>query len=751
MTIAFNTQALSGLCSEDQLELLDAIDRLRLQGLDHYVSIPQIIVCGDQSSGKSSVLEAISGVPFPVKSNLCTRFPTELVLRRTFKRGVTVSIVPHSSLGLSEQSRLSGFHKRLDSFEGFPALIETAKAAMGITLHGKAFSKDLLRVEISGPDRPHLTIVDLPGLIHSETKQQSADDVELVQEVVTSYMKKPRSIILAVISAKNDFANQIVLKLARSVDRTGNRTMGVITKPDTLVPGMDSEAMYVSLAQNHEVDFRLGWHVLKNMDSEKLQKDMDSEKGEGISPLGERDAEEKKFFSQGIWSQLPSSSLGIDELRPKLSSVLIRQIARELPSLITEIGAGIESCQKQVKALGVPRITPDEQRLELVRISQRFQTLVKASVDGTYNDAFFENAKTERGYQQRIRAVIQNLSKTFGDELLQRGHLYRVQNDDDPVGKFVPGEPLAISREELISHATKSLRQTRARELPGLFNPMVVADLFHEQSTPWKLIANKHVEAAWSAARKFLEIVIFFISDSVVSKALIAEVFEPSLGQLVSDAYVRTDQLLKTHQSNHPITYTDEYINAILGVWDERRRQESEEVVKKFFQVEVLGVTHIRHYDLQKLVDQLAQRREHDVERIAASDALDCMHAYYKVAMKRFLDDISVEVIEEKLLAVLGDILSPVKVFGMSAELVATIAGEPRDTRARRKKLTKQLDVLRNGSETCKRFIGARLGDDDSDFMSENGDDDNDDDADDGDHGQTRRAEAETPEGLSDD
>lgn len=78
--------------------------------------------------------------------------------------------------------------------------------------------------------------------------------------------------------------------------------------------------------------------------------------------------------------------------------------------------------------------------------------------------------------------------------------------------------------------------------------------------------------------------------------------------------------------------------------------------------------------------------------------------------MKRFLDDVSVEVIEEKLLAVLSDILSPVKVFGMSPELVAIIAGEPREIRAKRKRLTKQLDVLKKGSETCKRFIGVRLG-----------------------------------------
>ena len=60
-------------------------------------------------------------------------------------------------------------------------------------------------------------------------------------------MKEPRSIILAVVSAKNDYANQIVLKLARAADKKGNRTLGVITKPDTLSAGSETEAMYVSL------------------------------------------------------------------------------------------------------------------------------------------------------------------------------------------------------------------------------------------------------------------------------------------------------------------------------------------------------------------------------------------------------------------------------------------------------------------------------------------------------------------------
>ena len=86
----------------------------------------------------------------------------------------------------------------------------------------------------------------------------------MVEQLVLSYMKNERTIILAVVSAKNDFALQQATKHARRLDPQGNRTLGLITKPDTLDPGSDSERFYVELAQNLDVKFRLGWHVMRN-------------------------------------------------------------------------------------------------------------------------------------------------------------------------------------------------------------------------------------------------------------------------------------------------------------------------------------------------------------------------------------------------------------------------------------------------------------------------------------------------------
>lgn len=77
--------------------------------------------------------------------------------------------------------------------------------------------------------------------------------------------------------------------------------------------------------------------------------------------------------------------------------------------------------------------------------------------------------------------------------------------------------------------------------------------------------------------------------------------------------------------------------------------------------------------------------------------------------MKRFIDDVAVEVIEVCLVSGLASLLSPVGVYKMAPDLVALIAGESEENQARREQLVRQLEVLDKGAETCQDFVGVNL------------------------------------------
>ncbi len=97
--------------------------------------------------------------------------------------------------------------------------------------------------------------MDLPGLIYSKNKLQTSADVVLILSMVQLYMANRRSIILVVVLAKNDYANQIMTKLSKDIDSKSYQTLGIIKMPDTLLIGLESELVYANLARNQDVEF----------------------------------------------------------------------------------------------------------------------------------------------------------------------------------------------------------------------------------------------------------------------------------------------------------------------------------------------------------------------------------------------------------------------------------------------------------------------------------------------------------------
>lgn len=134
---------------------------------------------------------------------------------------MTIRIIPGDLRSKTEQKKVKRFSESITDFNELPIIMNSAKEIMGIAKGGGAFAKDILSIDIQGPDRPHLALVDIPGLIQSSTKGVSNADVAMVSEITERYIQQPRTICLAVVSATNDAANQPILQQVRKFDPKG--------------------------------------------------------------------------------------------------------------------------------------------------------------------------------------------------------------------------------------------------------------------------------------------------------------------------------------------------------------------------------------------------------------------------------------------------------------------------------------------------------------------------------------------------
>jgi interferon-induced GTP-binding protein Mx1 len=150
---------------------IDLIDQLRVFGIEKDVPIPQIAVMGDQSSGKSSVLEAISGIPFPRGSGLVTRCATQLAMKRTAP-GSSWNASAKVSWG-KPQPDVAG---AVSSAEQVEEKIRLLTDALTENENGE-FSTESIIIEISSPDVPDLTLIDLPGIVRTTTAGQQDKSV----------------------------------------------------------------------------------------------------------------------------------------------------------------------------------------------------------------------------------------------------------------------------------------------------------------------------------------------------------------------------------------------------------------------------------------------------------------------------------------------------------------------------------------------------------------------------------------------
>ncbi|KAF4636651.1 hypothetical protein G7Y89_g1436 [Cudoniella acicularis] len=600
-----------------QQDLLDLIDKLQFAQLDN-VKLPHIVVVGDQSAGKSSVLEAITGTPFPREAGACTRFATEIRLRRSKEEKFSVHIIPdRSTRNFADQDRLAKFGGTVNESTLFDVLMNQAVeqiAPKGIP--GRFATRDVLVVEKQGPSMPLLTLVDLPGLVQNPNNDQSKEDIKAINHLTNGYMRNPRTIILAVIGGNGDFVQAPVLIRARYFDPTGARTIGVLTKPD-LTSSIGLEDKFIALVNNKdkENELKLGWYVLLNPGPRKRNEPWPSPE--------ERAQREIEFFKSGKWSELPPEMRGATALKQKLSVQLQRHIGKHVKVLRKEINKSLDECETELKTIGEGRDSVKEMREDLAQLCADSKDLVNPAVHGTYKNpagkSFFPSMVDQKGTPpQNLRARAVEENQKFARRVRDLGHKFNFSSSVDPSATV--NRPEGLSKEEYARREVEPLlRQNKGTEFPTDHNPRLVYTLFQNHSKKWTSLSQEHKENLGMICSEFLAEVIDDVWPGRMREPLRRVFLDPQMNEIMEKAQIEVETLKKDqHYEVQP--YDPEYETRLKN-WHaaanpDRPYTVAEEVLEKM----------LIHYELSakifimNVITQVWRMKNEDVEAIASEN-----------------------------------------------------------------------------------------------------------------------------------
>ncbi|XP_062094445.1 dynamin-related protein 4C-like [Humulus lupulus] len=379
----------------DQIRpLLDAVDKLRtLAVMEEGIQLPTIVVVGDQSSGKSSVLESLARISLPRGQGICTRVPLVVRLQNHTEPEPELYLEYKGRVVQTDEQHLAG---------------AISVATDVIAGNGKGISKTPLTLVVKKKGVPDLTMVDLPGITRVPVQGQPENIYDQIKDIIMEYIEPEASIILNVLSATVDFPTCESIRMSQSVDKTGERTLAVVTKSDKSPEGL------LEKVAADDVNIGLGYVCVRNRI--------------GDESYMEARAEETRLFEyHPLLSKIDKSIVGVPVLAEKLMRIQARSIDRNLPDIDKKINDKLSKSLSEFRKLPKSISSTAEALTTFMRIIGS----VKESLRKILLRGEFQEYPSEKNMHCTARLV--EMLNCFSDELHE-------SPESDPKRKFLMEE-----------------------------------------------------------------------------------------------------------------------------------------------------------------------------------------------------------------------------------------------------------------------------------------------------------------------
>ncbi|KAJ4482537.1 P-loop containing nucleoside triphosphate hydrolase protein [Lentinula aciculospora] len=729
---------------------LDLVHRLQNTGVQTDIDLPQIAVIGNQSAGKSSLIEAISGITLPRATGTCTRCPTECRLTNVaasmpWKCVVSIRTITDSTGQHLGQVRNELFGEVIfDKLEVKDRIRRAQRAILnphiprsqilagddelddGRTL---SFSSNYVSLQISGPDVADLSFCDLPGLIRS-TKEGSTNDIALVESLVVSYIKKPSCIILLTVSCETDPQNQGALQLARDHDPQGLRTVGVLTKPDRISEGDDED--WVRFVKN-EGDYKLlhNWFCVRQPNSSELKT--------GITWQEARNKENQFFAATAAWRDLDpmyQRYLRTGNLVERLSGILSDLISKRLPEIHNELQQLIQKTREDLNKL--PKEPSQDPLSDISVMIHGF---------GVDLSKILEGISEPDGLLQCIRPA----RETFKEEIRKTAPEFRPYEKKYALQRSMPRFWFLDNEESVqcqdqkegddtdfkgiyIDEVDRRIQGARTRELPGKC-PYVVEEWFIQQITKhWSTPSQRLCQIVH---RTTLGHVLRLVEDhfSEFGQGLLERQIKIIITEHMEDRFEATKNRIEWLLSleHRPFTMNTHYLSyykgKFLSYYKGCRVQDLNPELNIAFRTldsnrQSIGIhgSSPKENTANEVLAGLAKLGISDLQAIdlvkllpadAMEQALDIMaevRAYFQVAYKRFVDNVPLVIDHEMVRGFERDLLRTLSlrlgIYGPDGLAICKqLAQESPQVAARREELSKKLERMKAGGDELSRIF----------------------------------------------